>query len=88
MLSGYNVPSDSKETELGSSNQEASPIVEKNTGVFFAPCLQTEVRHYSYFRWCEGHKNYFKDYFKDYCLMNSHLSIFNIFKFNQLGSYY
>ena len=29
---------DSKETELGSSNQEASPSAGKNTGVVLVPC--------------------------------------------------
>ena len=35
ILSGCTVPPDSKETELGSSNQEASPSAGKNTGVDF-----------------------------------------------------
>ena len=43
---------DSKETELGSSNQEASPSAGKKNGVVFVPCLCMEVRPYSYFRWC------------------------------------
>ena len=64
---------DSKETELGSSDQEASPSAGKNTRVVLVPCLCMEVRPNSYFichhRWVlsEGHKNYFKDW----CLMNS-----------------
>ena len=32
------VPRDSKETELGSSNQEASPSASKNTGIIWVPC--------------------------------------------------
>ena len=32
------MPSDSKETELGSSNQEASPSAGKTTGVVLLPC--------------------------------------------------
>ena len=32
------VPPDSKVTELGSSNQEASPSAGKNTGVVLVPC--------------------------------------------------
>ena len=43
---------DSKDTELGSSNQEASPSAGKNTGVVLVPCSPMEVRSYSYFRWC------------------------------------
>ena len=39
MFSGCTVPSDSKETELGSSDQEASPSAGKNTGVVLVPCL-------------------------------------------------
>ena len=42
----------SKEAELGSSDQEASPSVGKNTGVVLVPCLHMEVRPYSYFQWC------------------------------------
>ena len=38
MFSGCTVSSDSKETELGSSNQEASPSAGKNTGVVLMPC--------------------------------------------------
>ena len=32
------MPPDSKETELGSSDQEASPSAGKNTGVVLVPC--------------------------------------------------
>ena len=38
MFSGCKVPPDSKETELGSSNQEASPSAGKDTGVVLVPC--------------------------------------------------
>ena len=38
MFSGCTVLPDSKETELGSSNQEASPSAGKNTGVNLMPC--------------------------------------------------
>ena len=51
-ISGHTVPPDSKETELESSNQEASPSAGKNTRVVLVPCLCMEVRPYSYFRWC------------------------------------
>ena len=88
VFSGYSLPLDSKETELGSSDQEASSSVGKNTGVVLVPCLCIEVCPYSYFWWC----GYFwgpwvvfvmicdrwvlsdghKNYFKDCCLMNPH----------------
>ena len=38
MFSGCTLPSDSKETKLGSSDQEASPSAGKNTGVVLASC--------------------------------------------------
>ena len=38
MCSGCTMPPNSKETKLGSSNQEASPSVGKNTGVVLVPC--------------------------------------------------
>ena len=38
MFSGCTVLSDSKETELGSSDQEASPSAGKNTGIVLVPC--------------------------------------------------
>ena len=38
MFSGCTVLPDSKETELGSSNQEISPLVTKNTEVALVPC--------------------------------------------------
>ena len=38
MFSGCTVPLDNKETELASNNQEASPLVGKNTGVVVVPC--------------------------------------------------
>ena len=38
MFSGCTVPSDSKETKLGSSDQEASPSAGKYTGVVLVPC--------------------------------------------------
>ena len=37
------MPPDSKETELGSSDQEASPSASKNTGVVLVPCSCMEV---------------------------------------------
>ena len=38
MLSACTVPPDSKKTELGRSNQEASPLAGKNTRVVLEPC--------------------------------------------------
>ena len=38
MFSGCTVLPDSKETELGSSDQEASPSAGKNTRVVLVPC--------------------------------------------------
>ena len=39
MFSGCTVPPDSKEAELGSSDQEASPSAGRNTGIALVPCL-------------------------------------------------
>ena len=39
MFSDCTVPPDSKEAELDSSNQEASPSAGKNTGIVLMPCL-------------------------------------------------
>ena len=50
MFSGCAVLPDIKETELGSSNQEASLSAGKNTRVVLVPCLCMEVHPYSYFR--------------------------------------
>ena len=38
MFSGCTVLPDSKETELGSSDQEASPSAGKNTRIVLVPC--------------------------------------------------
>ena len=38
MFSGCTVLPDSKETELGSSDQEASPSAGKNTGIVLVSC--------------------------------------------------
>ena len=38
---------DSKETILLSSDQEASPLVSKNTGVVLVPCSRMEMCPYS-----------------------------------------
>ena len=38
MFSGSTVPPDSEKTDLGSSNQEASPSAGKNNGIVLVPC--------------------------------------------------
>ena len=38
MCSGFTMPPDSKETKLGSSNQEASPSEDNNTRIVLVPC--------------------------------------------------
>ena len=43
---------DSKETEPGSGNQEASSSAGKNNRVVLVPCLHMQVHPYSYFWWC------------------------------------
>ena len=43
MFSGCTVSPDSKETEVGSSNQEASPSTGENTGVVLVPCSHTAI---------------------------------------------
>ena len=48
MFSGCTVPLDSKETELGSSDQETSPSTGKNTGIVLVPyhtwkCVPTAI---------------------------------------------
>ena len=52
MFSGCTVLPNSKETELGSSDQEASSSSGRNTGVVLVPCLQIEVHLYNSFQWC------------------------------------
>ena len=45
MFSGLTAPLDSKETKLGSSDQEASPSASKNTGIVLVPwkCVPTAI---------------------------------------------
>ena len=52
MFFGCTVLPYSKETELGSSNHEASPSASKTTRVVLLPCSRMEVSPYSYFWWC------------------------------------
>ena len=51
-FSGCTVLPDSKETQLGSSDQETSLSAGKNTGIVLVPCLRMEVHSYSYFQCC------------------------------------
>ena len=46
------LPPDSKETELGSSDHEASPSAGKNTSIVSVLCSHMEVHPYSYFCLC------------------------------------
>ena len=49
MFSGCIVSPDSKETELKSSDSEASPSVDKNSRVVLVPCSCMEVHPCRYF---------------------------------------
>ena len=46
------LPPDSKETDLASSDQEASPSAGKKSRVVLVPSLCIEVHPYNYFQWC------------------------------------
>ena len=95
------VPSNSKETELGSSDQEASPSAGKNTGVVLMPCSHMEVRPYSYFWWCQYLWGPWVSFLTTDELsvgvtkvqglvsheLAAYLSIFNLFKLNKLWPY-
>ena len=90
------LPPDSKDTKLGSSDQEASPLAGKNTGVVLVPCLHMEVHPYSYYRWC----GYFWGSWVSVRVLKitsglvsqkltAYLSFFfNLFKLNELWPYY
>ena len=45
MFSGCTVPPDSKETEIGSSDQEASPPAGKNAGIVLVSCCTWKCIH-------------------------------------------
>ena len=94
MLFCCTVPPSSKETELGSSNQEASPWAGKNTWIVLVPCLAGKVslrlfpvvwifsRSLSVIcseRWIVIKGH--KNYVQDWCLMNSQPTFlfFNLF---------
>ena len=84
MFSGCIVPHDSKETKLGSSNQEASPSAGKYTKVVLVPCcawkcVPTTISGGVVISKAPGCHYYnrgvlsegHKNYFKDWCLLNS-----------------
>ena len=52
VFSGCSELLDSRETKLGSSNQEASSFAGGNTEEVLVPCLCMKVHSYSYFWWC------------------------------------
>ena len=103
MFSGWTELPDNKDTELGGSNQEASPLASKNNRLVLVPCSCMEVHPYSYFRWCR----YFWGLWVSFVMRDEFsvrvtkitsmigvswthtlFSIFNIFKLNELWSYY
>ena len=67
MFSGCTVLPDSKETELGSSNQEVFLSTGRNTGVVLMSCHAWKCVPTTIFVGvdrrvlCKGHKNYFYD---------------------------
>ena len=83
MFSGCTVLPDSKETELGISNQKA-PLSSKNTKIVLLPCCAWKcaltiisskvdislVPGCHLLRWMSPQKGH-KNYFKDWCLMNA-----------------
>ena len=95
VFSSCTVLSDSKETEIGSNNQEVSPSAGKNTGVFLVLCHRckhvptTKFQVICIFMGSLGviicydrrvHSEGHKNYFKDWCLINSaYLSVFDQF---------
>ena len=96
-------PPDSKETELGSNNQEASPSAGKNTGVVLVLRSRMEVRPYHYFQWCGYFWGQWVPFVTTYessvrvTRINSRIGIswtlslpfyFNQFKLNELWPYY
>ena len=100
MFSGCAVPPDSKNTELGSNDQEASPSAGKNTGVVLVPFSCMEMHPFSYFQWCGyfcGSKVSFvtTDEFSVRVRkglvsheLTAYLFIFNLFKLNDLWPCY
>ena len=82
---GFNASPDSKETNLGSSDQEAFPSLDKNTEVVILPCSRMKVMSLQLFllvriflsslgvicynRWVLSEDH--KNYLKDCCLLNS-----------------
>ena len=94
---------DGKETDFRSSDQEASPSAGKNTGVVLLPCSRMEMRPYSYFWWCGYFWGLWVSFFTtdEFSVrvhklfqglvshdLTAYLSIFNLFKLNELWPYY
>ena len=88
MFSGCTVLPHNKETELGNSDQEASPLTGKSTGIDLVPChvwkcvptaisSGVEISKVPGYRFLQLMSS--QNYFKDWCLLNSaHLSVFNL----------
>ena len=92
----------SEGTELGSSNQEASPSAVKNTGVVFVPCSHMEVHPYSFSSGVDRgpwvsfvttddfsvtlKKKLFQGLVSHE--LTAKFSIFNLFKLNEICPYY
>ena len=88
VFSGCTVLPHNKETELGNSDQEASPLTGKSTGIDLVPCnvwkcvptaissgVEISKVPGCHFLQLMSSQNYFKDW----CLLNSaHLSVFNL----------
>ena len=92
-----------KETKLGSSNQEVFPSAGKNTRVVSVPCLCMEVRPYRYFQWYGYFWGPYLSFVTadEFSVSvtkiiqglvsnepTAYLSIFNLFKVNELWPYY
>ena len=103
MFSGYTVPPDSKETKVGSSDQEAFPLVGKNAGIVLVSCHAwkcdptaisggvdiSKVPECHLLRQISFQWGH-KNFFKDLCLMNSQPTFLFLtyFQLNELLPYY
>ena len=102
LFSGCTVPPDRKVSELGSSDHEVSPSAGKNTGVVLVPYSCMKMCLYSYSWWCEYFCGPWVSFVMtdDFSVRvtkitsrigvswNHSLPIFNLFKLNELWSYY
>ena len=101
VFSSCTMPPDSKETELGRSDQGASPSAAKNTRVVLVPSLHMKVHPFSYYQWCGylwgvisfdmnsqwwGSQKLLQGLVPH--KLTAYFSIFNLFKLNELWSYY